>query len=425
MIADGAVAVRGGRILAVGRRAALGRRWRARRTLDAAGAIVLPGLVNAHTHAAMTLLRGVRDDCDLMVWLTKYMFPLEARFVTPAFVRCGALLACWEMIASGTTTFADGYFFEEEAARAADTAGLRAIAGQGIFDVPTPGAKSPAEGLARAERFLGEWSDHPRVSPALFPHSAYTATPETFRRSDALAARFGAPVLTHLAESAGEVALVRERYGATPVRCLAAAGVLSPRLTAAHVVAVDDEEIGLLAAAGVGVAHCAESNAKLASGIAPLARLLAAGLAVGLGTDGAASNNDLDLFGEMGTVARLHKAASGDPTAAPARTVLRMATMGSAAALHRDREIGSLEPGKRADLIVVDASGPGALPLYDPASYLVYAAHADAVRTVVVDGRILMEDRKIRTLDTASIAAAARRFGRRIAAALPDEPPRA
>ena len=421
-IADGAVAIGGGRILGVGRRAAVARRWRARRTLDATGRLVLPGLVNAHTHAAMTLLRGVRDDCDLLTWLTKYVFPLEARFVRPAFVRAGALLACWEMIASGTTSFADGYFFEEEVARAADAAGLRAIPGEGILDFPTADAKNAGEGLARAKRLLEEWKGHPRVTPALFPHSVYTAGPKAFRAARALAERFDAPVLTHLAESTGEVALVRERRGTTPVRCLADAGVLDRRLTAAHVVAVEDEEIALLARGGVGVVHCAESNAKLGSGIAPLGRLLEAGIAVGLGTDGAASNNDLDLFGEMGTVARLHKAATLDPTAAPARGVLRMATIGSAAALHRDAEIGSLETGKRADLIVVGASGPNALPLYDPASYLVYSARSDAVETVIVEGRIVMEDRKIRTLDTASIAAEARRFGRRIAAALPDAP---
>jgi len=356
-----------------------------------------------------------------MVWLTKYMFPLEARFVSPAFVRCGARLACWEMIASGTTTFADGYFFEEEVARAADEAGLRAFPGQGILDVPTPDAKNSAEGLARAERFLDDWRGHPRVTPALFPHSCYTVGPETFRKTQRLAARFEAPVLTHLSESAGELATVRERYGTTPVRHLEALGILGRRLTAAHAVAVDEEEIGLLARAGVGVAHCAESNMKLASGVAPVEKLLSAGIAVGLGTDGAASNNDLDLFGEMGTVAKLHKVHGFDPTAMPARRVVRMATIGGAAALHAEREVGSLEAGKRADLIVVGASGPNALPLYDPFSYLVYAARSDSVRTVIVEGRVLMERRRIRTLDTETIRREAERFGRRIGAALPEE----
>ncbi|HEY7112397.1 MAG TPA: amidohydrolase [Thermoanaerobaculia bacterium] len=420
IVASGAVAVRDGRIAAVGPRRTIERGFRARRKIEARGHLVLPGLVNAHTHVAMTLLRGVRDDRDLMTWLTKYIFPLEARFVSPAFVRCGALLACWEMIASGTTAFADGYLYADEVARAADAAGLRAFPGQGIFDGATPDASDAAAGLARAERLLARWRGHARVTPALFPHAAYTAGPETLRKAQRLAERYDAPLLTHLAESAGEVAAVRERYGTTPVRHLAALGVLDARVTAAHCVVVDEEEIALLARSGAGVAHCAESNMKLASGVAPVARLLAAGVPVGLGTDGAASNNDLDLIGEMGSVARLHKIAALDPTAAPARTVLRMATMGSAAALHRERELGSLEAGKRADLIVVETSAPNAVPLYDPYAYLVYAARADAVRTVVVEGRVLMEKRRLETLDTEKIRRDAERFGRRIAAALPE-----
>ena len=278
VIAPGAVAVGDGRILAVGSRSALERRYAARRVLDASGRLVLPGLVNAHTHVAMTLFRGVRDDEDLITWLTKYMFPLEARFVSPDFVRTGALLGCWEMIASGTTTFADGYFYEEEVAKAADEAGLRAIPGQGIFDVPTPGARDAAQGLDLAERFLAKWTGHPRVTPALAPHAAYTVGPETWRRTRELATRYGAPLLTHLAESPAEVAMVRERYGTTPVRHLAAIGALDASLTAAHCVCVDGEEMELLRASGVGVVHCAESNMKLASGIAPVPAMLAAGI---------------------------------------------------------------------------------------------------------------------------------------------------
>lgn len=420
VLSDGAVAIQDGRLLAVGRRREVERRYRARIRIEAAGRLILPGLVNAHTHAAMTLFRGVRDDQDLMTWLTKYMFPLEARFVSPGFVRAGALLACWEMIASGTTTFADGYFFEEAVARVADEAGLRTVAGQGIFDIPTPDAKSAAEGLSRAEKFLGDWRGHPRVTPALFPHACYTAGPETFRGVMDLAERYEAPVMTHLAESQGEMAMVRERFGTTPVRHLASEGLLSERLTAAHCVWVDDEEIGMLAKRGVGIVHCAESNMKLASGIAPVGKMLAAGLSVGLGTDGAASNNDLDLFGEMGTVAKLHKVAAQDPTVAPAREVLRMATRGGAAALHKEKDIGSLEPGKKADLILVGKAGPGALPLYDPYSYLVYSARSDSVETVIVEGKVLMHARRLMTLDTEKIRRAASRFGLKIAKALPD-----
>jgi len=419
IVPDGAVAIRKGRIAAVGPRRELERRYRPRRRLDARDRLILPGLVNAHTHAAMTLFRGVSDDQELLTWLEKYMFPLEARFVSPAFVRWGTRLACWEMIASGTTTFADGYFFTREVARVADEAGLRAVPGQGIFDVPTPDAKNSSAGLKRCEALLGEWQGHPRITPALCPHSCYTVAPETFPRIQELAARYDAPVMIHAAESQGEMKMMRERYGTTPVRHLARLGALGPNLTAAHCVWVDDDEIRLLAEHGVGVAHCAESNMKLASGTAPLAKMLAAGVAVGLGTDGPASNNDLDMFGEMATVAKLHKVASLDPTRAPAAQVLRLATLGAAAALHLEKEIGSLEPGKRADLIVVETSSPNALPLYHPYSYLVYSARADAVETVLVEGKILMERRRLQTLDTEVIRRHAERYRRQIAAALP------
>jgi 5-methylthioadenosine/S-adenosylhomocysteine deaminase len=420
VIADGAVAIAHGEILAVGRRGRVERSFSARRTIDARGKLVLPGFVNAHTHVPMTLLRGAKDDVDLMTWLTKYMFPIEKRFVSPEFVRWGALLACWEMIASGTTTFADGYFFEEEVARAADEAGMRAVPGQGIFDVPTPDSKNAAEGLARAERFLNEWNGHPRITPSLCPHSCYTVEPDTFRRTLALAERFDAPVQTHLAESPAELAMVRERCGTTPVRHLASLGLLGGRLLAAHCVCVDDEEIALLAESGTGVVHCPESNMKLASGVAPVGRMLSAGVRLGLGTDGAASNNDLDMIGEMGSAARLHKVATLDPTAAPARDVLAMATIGGARALRMEDRIGSLEPGKRADLVVLDLAAPAALPLFDPISHVVYSARSDSVETVIVDGKILMERRRFTTLDTEQIRQRVRRLGRRIQAALPD-----
>ncbi|HEY6065626.1 MAG TPA: amidohydrolase [Thermoanaerobaculia bacterium] len=420
VIANGAVAVSGGAIAAVGTRRSIESRFRARRSIDAGGGLILPGFVNAHTHAPMTLLRGAKDDVDLMTWLTKYMFPIERRFVSRDFVRWGSLLACWEMIASGTTTFADGYFYEEEVARAADEAGLRAVPGQGIFDVPTPDSRDASEGLARAEKFLSDWKGHPRITPSLCPHSCYTVEPETFRRTMELADRFDARVQTHLAESPAEIAMVRDRFGTTPVRHLASIGVLGPRLVAAHCVCVDEEEVSLLAGRGAGVVHCPESNMKLASGVAPVGGMLAAGVRLGLGTDGAASNNDLDMIGEMGSAARLHKVATLDPTAAPARAVLRMATRGGAEALHMEDAIGSLEAGKRADVVVLDLSGPAALPLFDPASHVVYSARSDAVETVIVEGKVLMERRRIRTLDVEEIGRRARRLGRKIEAALPD-----
>ena len=418
VIPDGAVAVAGGAIVAVDRRASVEKRFDARRSIDATGRLVLPGFVNAHTHSPMTLLRGVRDDAELMVWLEKYMFPLEARLASPGFVRWGSLLACWEMIESGTTSFVDGYFFMEEVARAADETGLRAVVGQGIFDIPTPDSKTAAEGLARGARLLSKWRGHPRITAALAPHACYTVGPETFRKTVDLAARFDAPVLLHLSESASELAMVGARYGTTPVRHLAAHGLLSPALVASHCVHVDDEEIGLLKESDAGVVHCPESNMKLASGVAPVGKLLAAGVRLGLGTDGPACNNDLDMFGEMGSAARLHKVASRDPTAAPALAVLRMATRGGAEALHVEDRIGSLEPGKRADVVVLSLTGPNALPLFDPFSHLVYSAHADAVETVIVEGRVLMERRRLKTLDVEAIRENAQRFARKVSRAL-------
>ena len=420
VIPNGALAIFQGAIAAVGTRRSIESKFRARRSIDARGGLILPGLVNAHTHAPMTLLRGIKDDVDLMTWLTKYMFPIEKRFASPEFVRWGARLACWEMIASGTTTFGDGYFYEEEVARAADEAGLRAVPGQGIFDVPTPDSKTAAEGLALAEKFLSDWSGHPRITPSLCPHSCYTVEPETFRKTMALAERFDAPVQTHLAESPAEIAMVRDRFATSPVRHLASVGVLNARLVAAHCVCVDDDEISLLAESGTGVVHCPESNMKLASGVAPIGKMLGAGVRLGLGTDGAASNNDLDMIGEMGSAARLHKVAMLDPTAAPARTVLRMATLGGAEALHMEERIGSLEPGKRADVIVLGLSSPAALPLFDPVSHVVYSARSDSVETLIVEGNVVMDRRRIRTLDTDAIRRRVERFGRKIRAALPD-----
>ena len=420
VIDNGALAISDGAIAAVGTRRSIESRFRSRRSIDARGGLILPGFVNAHTHAPMTLLRGVKDDVDLMKWLTKYMFPIERRFVSPEFVRWGALLACWEMIASGTTTFGDGYFFEEEVARAADEAGLRAVPGQGIFDVSTPDSKTSAEGLARAERFLSEWSGHPRITPSLCPHSCYTVEPETFRKTMDLAERFDAPVQTHLAESPAEIAMVRERFATSPIRHLDSLGLLNARLVAAHCVCVDDDEVSLLAESGAGVVHCPESNMKLASGVAPIGKMLGAGVRLGLGTDGAASNNDLDMIGEMGSAARLHKVATLDPTAAPARAVLRMATLGGAEALHMDDRIGSLEVGKRADVIVLGLSWPAALPLFDPVSHVVYSARSDAVETVIVEGNVVMDRRRIRTLDVEAIRRHVQRFGRKIRAALPN-----
>jgi 5-methylthioadenosine/S-adenosylhomocysteine deaminase len=410
VIADGAVAVEGGRIAAVGPAAEVEARYRARETLDAGGGIVLPGLVNAHTHAPMVLFRGIADDLKLMDWLQKYIFPAEARNVTAEFVKAGTRLAALEMIRSGTTTFVDMYYFEDQVAEAAREAGLRAVAGETIIGFPAPDNKTVADALAYTDRFLKRWAGDPLVVPAVAPHSAYLVDPDTLRASRALADRYGAPILIHLSESQDEQAMVKGRYKKTPTVHLRDLGVLRKGLLGAHGIWLDAADRAILEQAGVGVAHCPQSNMKIASGPAPVREMLAEGLRLGLGTDGAASNNDLDMFEEMLTAALLAKHVTADPTVAPAAAVLEMATRGGARALGMEDRLGSLEPGKRADLIVVDLSAPRLHPLYDPVSHLVYAAKGADVRHVVVEGRVVMRDRKITTLDEAAVLADAERL---------------
>lgn len=417
VIANGFVAIRGDHIVAVGE-GREARRYRPRRRLDATGRIVMPGLVNTHGHAPMTLFRGVSDDQELMTWLQRFMFPLEAQHVNRKFVFWGTMLACWEMIASGTTTFADGYFFEDAVAEAADEAGLRAMPGQGIFDVPVPDAKNVEEGLKIGEAFLKKWSGHARIHSSLFPHSAFTCGAETLGRVQQLARGYGARIQFHMAESQTELGVVRERYGTTPCRFAEQAGFLRDNVTAAHCVWLDEEEIRLLRERGVSVAHCPESNMKLASGIAPVPKLLAAGVTVGLGTDGPASNNNLDMFEEMATAAKLHKVAALNPTLVPAESALRLATIEGARALGLGDETGSLEPGKQADLIVVHTNSPASIPQYNLYSHLVYATGAEAVETTMVAGRLLMRGQKILTLDTERIRKMTEQFRRQIARTL-------
>jgi len=410
VIRDGAVAIQGGRIAAVGPAAEVGARYSAAETLDAGGGLVLPGLVNAHTHAPMVLFRGIADDLKLMDWLQKYIFPAEARNVTAEFVKAGTRLAALEMIRSGTTTFVDMYYFEDQVAEAAKEAGLRTVAGETIIGFPAPDNKTIADALAYTERFLKRWAGDPLVVPAVAPHSAYLADPDALRASRALADRYGAPILIHLSESQDEQATVKERYKKTPTVHLRDLGILRKGVLGAHGIWLDAGDRAILKEAGAGIAHCPQSNMKISSGPAPVREMLAEGLRLGLGTDGAASNNDLDMFEEMLTAALLAKHVTGDPTVAPAASVLEMATLGGARALGMEDRLGSLEPGKRADLIVVDLSAPRLHPLYDPVSHLVYAAKGADVRHVVVEGRVVMRDRKITTLDEAAVLADAERL---------------
>jgi len=416
---DGAVAVRGERIVAVGPARELAARFAAARTIDTTGRIVLPGLVNTHTHVPMTLLRGVADDVELMVWLTKYIWPAEGLHVTPEFVKWGTRLAAWEMIRTGTTTFADMYFYEDEVAEAAKAAGLRGFCAATVMDKPVPGLKNADEGLRAAEAFLKKWSGDPLIVPAVGPHAAYTVGPETLLRVKALADRYGAPIMIHAAESPSEMEMVKRQYGTTTVAHLDKIGFLGPNVTLAHAIWLSDAEIATIAARGVGTAHCPSSNMKLASGVSPVPKLRKAGVGAGLGTDGPSSNNDLNLFEEIDLALKLHKITSGDPAVLSARDGVEMATIGGARALHMEREIGSLEPGKRADLIVLANDAPWAQPRYDVYAHLAYALKGSDVVTTIVNGRVLMEDGQMLTLDTAEITARARDYRERIAARLP------
>ncbi len=394
----GFVAVREDRIVAVGPLAEVSL-YSAVRSLDVADTIVLPGLINGHQHAPMTLFRGLGSDLKLMDWLTEYIFPAESRNVDRDFVFWGALLAVTEMLESGTTTFADMYYFEEEVARATSAAGMRGILGQVIIGFPAPDYPAPEETLKGTERFIVDWKDDPLVTPAVAPHAPYTCSREVLDACRELAEKHDVPLIIHLAETRDEVRQVEENTGLRPVSYLNEIGFLVDRLIAAHVVWANEQEIRLLKEHGVGVIHNPESNMKLASGTAPVPLLLEAGVDVGLGTDGAASNNNLDLLQEADTMAKLHKHSTVDPTVIPAREALVAATIGSARALGLDAELGSLEMGKKADLVVLGLSEASAIPVYDPYALVVYSLHGSAVETVIVNGRVVVEDGRILTVD--------------------------
>lgn len=406
-IPGGAVAIDGRDIAAVGSAAEIAGRFGASESIDANGQIVMPGLINTHTHAPMVLYRGLADDLALMEWLQKYIFPAEAKTVTPEFVRTGTRLAALEMIQSGTTTYADMYYFEEEIAKATREAGLRGVLGQTIIQFPVADAKTPAEGLARGSAFVRQFAADDLITPALAPHAMYTLDPPMLKAIRAAADRDRAPIIIHLAETLDELEISRKRHHASPVQFLESIGFWGPRTLAAHAVHVSPRDIRILARRGIGVSHNPESNMKLASGTAPVPAMRSARVAVGLGTDGAASNNDLDMFEAMRQAAFLHKLQSGDPRAIPARVALAMATIEGARALGLDRTIGSLEAGKRADLIVVSMASARQTPLYDPISHLVYTTRGDDVRTTIVNGRVLMRDRKVLSLDERAVLAEA------------------
>ena len=417
-IADGAVAINGTDILAVDSSEAIERQFRGADTIDASGQVVLPGLINTHTHAPMVLYRGLADDVSLMEWLTKYIFPAEAKTVSPEFVRAGTRLAALEMIQSGTTAYADMYYFEEEIARETKAAGLRGVLGQTIIQFPVADAKTPADGLARAERFIQEFRNDELITPAVAPHAIYTLDEPTLTAAREMSKKYGVPTVIHLAETRDETKIAQERFKASPVGYLDRLGFLGPGVLVAHAVWVSEPEALVLRTRGVGVSHNPESNMKLASGTAPVPAYLKAGVALGLGTDGAASNNDLDMFDAMRTASLLHKLQTGDPQALSAQTALEMATIGGARAMGMGSQIGSLEPGKRADVIVVGMTAARQTPMYNPVSHLVYSSRGDDVRTTIVNGKVLMRDRKVTTLDEGAVLAEARSWAVKVRGAI-------
>jgi len=415
VISDGVVAIRGERIIAVGE-AGLAARFKARRTLDARGALVLPGMVNAHTHASMTVFRGLGDDVPDR--LRRFIFPLEKHFIDREVVHWGALHGIVEMIEGGVTTFADMYYFEDEVARAARLAGMRGVLGQTIVNFPAPDAPEPYGGIALARRFIADHRGDPLIIPAFAPHAPYTVEPERLREIARLAEELDAPVLMHVAEMTDEIASLRRDHNRTPVQHLDAVGLLNRRLVAAHCIFVDDADIQLLRASGAGVAHAMVANIKSAKGVAPVPRMLAAGVRVGLATDGPMSGNTLDIVGQLGYVAKVHKLDRRDRNLMPAIDVVDLATRGGARALHLEDRLGSLEPGKLADVILVDTDSTAMVPLHDPYAALVYAASPRDVRTTIIHGRVVMEDRRVITVDAAAVRARMRTITDRINAAL-------
>jgi 5-methylthioadenosine/S-adenosylhomocysteine deaminase len=375
---------------------------KAKKELDIQGGLILPGLINSHTHAAMSLFRGLADDLPLMEWLNNYIFPVEGK-MNADFVRVGTLLACAEMIMSGTTTFCDMYLFEEEVARAAKEAGMRSLVGEVIYDFPSPNYGLLEKGFMYTEELIERWKRDPLINIAVEPHSLFTCGIELLVKANDLALKKGVPLILHLSETKEEVNEIKKRFGKRPVQYLKDLGLLGSHLIVDHCVHVNKSEIELLAENDVRVVHNPESNMKLASGIAPVPEMIAKGITVGLGTDGCASNNNLDLFGEMDMAAKLHKVNSLDPTVMNAQTLMKMATIDGAKVLGLEKITGSLEVGKRADLIVIDTNTPHLVPMYNPYSHLVYAANGHDVRHSIIDGNIVMEDRKLLTLDVEDI----------------------
>ncbi|MBS5194669.1 MAG: amidohydrolase [Morganella morganii] len=408
----GTVVVSDGKIVAVGG-PELTAKYQAKKVLDVKGDIVMPGLINTHTHGSMTVFRSLGDDVPDR--LHRYIFPLENKLVSRDMVRTGANLANIEMIKGGVTTYADMYYFEDEVAKTVDKAGLRAVLGETIINFPVADAQTPEEGIAYAVRFINEYKDHPRITPAFAPHAPYTNTTENLQKIAALSEELNVPVMIHLAETDREKEEIAKRTGGkSPVQYMADIGVLNNRLLAAHVIMADDNDLDLLKKYDVGVAHNISANTKSAKGVAPVTQMLEKGIRTGLGTDGPMSSNTLTTMNELNLVGKIHKLETKNRAAMPPLTVVEMATMGSARALHMEDKIGSLETGKLADIIVVDTKAPNMVPVYSPYAALVYGANGANVRHTIVDGVILMEDRQLLTVNENEIIQDAQRFAEKV-----------
>jgi 5-methylthioadenosine/S-adenosylhomocysteine deaminase len=414
VIQDAGIAVERGRVVAVGSSAEITRMYSAPERIDAAGKLIIPGLINGHTHVPMTLFRGLADDLDLQEWLTKYIFPAEAKNVTEEFVRAGTRLGLAEMIRGGTTTYCDMYYFEDAIADETAKAGVRGVLGETVIDFPVADNKTNAEAMAYVERFIRKWQGNELIVPAVAPHAPYTVSEEHLKAIRAFSDRTGSPIVIHVSETKKEVDDSLKAKGASPVDYLSRIGFLNERVIAAHMVWPTAGELAILKRAGVGVVHNPQSNMKLASGVAPVPKMIADGLRVGLGTDGAASNNDLSMWEEMDTAAKLHKLISGDPKVMSAEQAFELATIGGARALHLEKEIGSIEQGKRADFVLVNRDALNQIPLYNIYSDLVYATKASDVETVIINGKVVMRDRRLLTLDEAAIKEGARVFREKI-----------
>ena len=416
---DGSVAVRGDSIVAVGPRTDVESRFKGAQVLDAHGGLVLPGFINGHTHVPMTLFRGLHDDVTLNDWLYKYIFPAEAKNVNEDFVRWGTRLAAAEQIRAGVTTFADMYYFEDAVAEETKAAGMRGVLGETFIDFPAPDNKSEAEMLAYTEKFLKRWQGDPLIHAAAAPHSIYTCSKKTLEDSAALARKYHAPILIHVAEMKKEWEDSEKANGVSPVAYLEKIGVLGPDVIAAHCIFVDAADRKMLAERGTGCVHNPSSNMMIASGVSPVPEMRAAGVAVGLGTDGpAGSNNDLDLMEEIDLAAKLAKISKMDPLALNAKSVVEMATIDGARALHLQNEIGSLEVGKKADLVLISLDEPNALPMYDIYAQIAYSLKGSDVRTVVIGGKVVMRDRKLLTVNEPKVLERAREYGKSVKASL-------